>query len=908
MLISIPIDRNIGILLFHRLSHNLAPSPLSFRSCPSSKSTGDKAGFLPCPPAQDIPAITRVHQDSQLFQALVACLKVPEDDTSATPRYSRKRSYSFQQPDNDSTPANKLLKVQHSPTKKISARPSAEDVNVPRIPLPVLAATVLYSAFQHVDHWPVQLVRSYAEDSFGPRLWVDDERCSLLVQNLSLSHDDKEPVENVDQATLAQAARVAIYYENILSENATNGNLVPRQAVLTPQPGTGVRKRSMSLGSAADPPSTSAVVQSDSDSDSGDECLIEVTSGLLERAGNGGGDDSDSSSSGEEDMEVVEMSTTLEGGPLAPPNHTMSLTSRSISSAPQSLSTFPGTPTALNLDRVRRRYFGVNLNHAHNAIATALSERLDLKSKQNSKLLMALPSFVSIPAIRRLTTQHLERWLQSPALSGQARTLFAATVQNMLNVDPPLPDDIEAIDNIMEMRLKTNQLNMHTENVTEIANRIGNATVARHIFIRILREELTTMESGTHLPTPTEPMKMMNAVYGAFPSDLACEGLAIAFLTLLSEPAETSQGTLRELRQHHVKKIRLLLRSVASALGSKFDGCGLIESLLSFDVKSQSWSLEDEKDKARLMFECATLIVPLPDADDTSKLRHKGQRNFHHRYSGDLTDQEIVSLRQKLRRARRLLLDWCCTEFAEQWQMRQREQQEHDKLVEKRLKKGKRDEIPAGAGTPDFSSVLDGEEGSTKFSDCLDIMRCVLFMADADSTILRDFLYPNESSDHLEPASSDDRYRIQKCNEYGSDLDDDMLSVILKSAMLQGGGIDHPLALSLIESLFECCSKDRKGALLLADSKLVSELYLLSEYRPSPPQVDAKAENGHTQNGTMFPRYVYSHFTCLCYVPSDSLGFETVQSVSSRAMVEDYGAGIDYVWRIPSRNRNASME
>jgi len=832
-----------------------------------SKSTENLEATIPYPPPQEIPSMTRVQQDIQLFHSLLSCLKVPDATESSTndmnmPRYSRKRSYSLPSDTVDTTPASKLLKIQLSPKMpaiKVAARSAEHHPDLPNIPVAVLAATVLFSAFQHVDHWPAQLVQAYAEDAFGPRLWVDDERCSLLVQNLALCHSDLEQQETkVDEATLAQAARVAYYYENLPAERPTNGSTVlPRPAVFTPRPNNN-RTRSLSMGSAEFASST-AVPPSDSDSDSGDDeaCLIEVTSGLLARAGNGKADDSSSSSSsGMEDAEVVEMSTTLEGGPLAPSSRTASLTSQSATSTPNPLPTFPAMPTSLNLTRVRRRYFGVNLEHAQKAIATALTERLDIKTKQNSKLLMALPSFVCIPAVRRLTTRHLERWLQSPALSGQARALFAVTVQQMRNVDPPLSDDIEAIESIMDMRLKANQLNMHIENVTEIAKRIPNVTVARHVFLRILREELAIMESGTHPPQPTEPMKMINAVYGAFPSNLACEGLAIAFLTLLAEPAEqhdVSHLNERE-RQLRVKKVRSLLRNVASALSSKFDGCGLVESLLSFDVNAKAWSLEDEQDKARLLYECVTLLVPPPSVDD-SNLRHKGQQKLKRRQSDELSEEEIADLRSKLKRVRKLLLDWCCTEYAQQWQARNREQTEYEKRVKKSVKKrGKDDDIPAGAGIPDYSSALDGQGGSTKFTQCLDVMRCVLFMAGADSTALREFLYPGDPVEVSEAAWGESKYRIEQCYEHGTDLDDEMLWIILKSAALTDGGIDPAMALSLIENLFESCNKDRKAALHLTDPKLIWELYRLAEYSPSSPQHDEVEANGHVKNGTNVPR------------------------------------------------------
>jgi len=133
----------------------------------------------------------------------------------------------------------------------------------------------------------------------------------------------------------------------------------------------------------------------------------------------------------------------------------------STSSNPAPKRTFyPETNQILNLSRVRRRYFGVNLNHALNGIGTALSERLDSKAKQNSALLQSLHSFVSVPAVRSLVAGNLEKWLQSPGLSGLARTLFTTTVKNIKNLEPPHAADLEAIQKILAMRLKANQVRL----------------------------------------------------------------------------------------------------------------------------------------------------------------------------------------------------------------------------------------------------------------------------------------------------------------------------------------------------------------------------------------------------------------------------------------------------------------
>jgi hypothetical protein len=421
-----------------------------------------------------------------------------------------------------------------------------------------------------------------------------------------------------------------------------------------------------------------------------------------------------------------------------------------------------------------------------------------------------------------------------------------ATVQQIRNIDPPLPDDVETIDNILGMRLKANQFNMHIENVTEIVKQIPSVTVCRQIFLRVLCEQNALMESGK-TSSPSEPMHMMAAVYGALPSTLSCEGLAMAFLTLLAEPTEGGESNFiaRRERQQEVKKIRSLIRSVASTLGSSFDGCGLIASLLSFDVNAKSWSLDDEEDKARLLYECSTLLVPWPFKEDS---RHKSQRKAQHRHSDGRRDEEIALFRSTLKRARKLMLDWCCNEYAPRWQEMNNKQKAHNKLVKKCLKRGGQAEDPMGAGPPDYKSVLDGEE-TTRSPACLDTIRCVLFMVDAESTELQEFLFPGEPSEMKDQALFEYQYRIQQCCEYGSDLDNEMLWILLKSAALPNGGIDSSMALPLIEVLVERCNRNRTATLQLTDPKLVWELYRLVEYLPSPPRSLAQENGAETTNG-----------------------------------------------------------
>ena len=48
----------------------------------------------------------------------------------------------------------------------------------------VLAANVLYTAYQDISPWPDQFLKVYIEDAMGERLWVDQPECKLFTDNI----------------------------------------------------------------------------------------------------------------------------------------------------------------------------------------------------------------------------------------------------------------------------------------------------------------------------------------------------------------------------------------------------------------------------------------------------------------------------------------------------------------------------------------------------------------------------------------------------------------------------------------------------------------------------------------------------------------------------------------------------
>ncbi len=148
------------------------------------------------------------------------------------------------------------------------------------------------------------------------------------------------------------------------------------------------------------------------------------------------------------------------------------------------------------------------------------------------------------------------------------------------------------------------QFNAHVENVTVIAKRIPTGSVINHMYFKLLREALTVTETAG---TPSsDQFKMIAAIHRVIPSRISYEAIAASLLMMFVNPptkGASSDDNNRVERLRLVKRLRGIIRAIALELRPSFDGCLLLESLLSFDVSSDSWSIRDEEDKARLINE-----------------------------------------------------------------------------------------------------------------------------------------------------------------------------------------------------------------------------------------------------------------------------------------------------------------
>jgi hypothetical protein len=334
-----------------------------------------------------------------------------------------------------------------------------------------------------------------------------------------------------------------------------------------------------------------------------------------------------------------------------------------------------------------------------------------------------------------------------------------------------------------------------------IARQIPVAATAHHMYSILLREALNFSQSDD--TTIAGELRMVCAIHKEIDPSFSYEALATVILTELVDPRTTASDdrkTSRVERQILVQKLRCLIRRMATELGSNFDGCQLIASLLSFDVSSESWSRSDEEDKARLMFQCAILSADLV----------KKEKNP----SGIALLKS--SFRQSLIKIRKMLLSWYCSDFGPRFK---------DKL------KKSSDAEEIGAGIPDFDSALTQNSEAVATPSWLRTMRCLLFLEDGESELMKRFLEPDFNVSEVEWAT--EAARINLCCKFGGVVSDEMIWIVLRSASKSVRGIDATMAISLLENLFANCAKERNGSLKVCDPMVVWELYNLVQYKPT---------------------------------------------------------------------------
>jgi hypothetical protein len=379
---------------------------------------------------------------------------------------------------------------------------NASQVNKPTFHSQILAATIIYSVLQYYDHWPTPLVQIYADDCFGPRLWVDNKLCQLLVLNLNLSHTDPVKKDSeVEDVNLADAARMADTYRDYMVKTSGNDGAYEKSIPTTSSSKTGptfasflstlshssswrknnkVSEHHVAKRQRTGPRTVGSTMSHDSESEDDSSTTVQSNANIAVHYNDDASEVEDTGLNSGEKRKRLERSTvsrhgtevemldsdnqsiTDQGRPASsdlkadvPLSRELEIESRVVSNQKYR---YPVTQQYLRMGSVRNRYHGENMKAAHYAIVMSLTKRLDTKSKQNSSMLQCLPSFLEISGVRKLVAASLEKWLQSPALAGLARSLFICTVNHIAAVDPPLTDDLHVISSIVGMNLKSNQV------------------------------------------------------------------------------------------------------------------------------------------------------------------------------------------------------------------------------------------------------------------------------------------------------------------------------------------------------------------------------------------------------------------------------------------------------------------
>ena len=376
------------------------------------------------------------------------------------------------------------------------------------------------------------------------------------------------------------------------------------------------------------------------------------------------------------------------------------------------------------------------------------------------------------------------------------------------------------------------QFNAHVENVTAIAKRIPTSAVSYHICSHFLQE----MAHSPDAPN-SDHLKMINAVYSVLPDNLAADGIAAALLSLLEKKSDNSLNVEVSNKSSLVRRLLLIMRSLSKELGATFDCRRLLSALRSNKARPSTWTVTDEEDKARLMFQCVILLVDKSLQSSNQRKPHLPQPAVQ---QADTPFENAEVMKKDLIKARKVLLDWGCNDYAPLCS--------NKKDGEYSGKHHKQDLSMVGAGAPDYSSMLDGLESSKSSPRWLETMRCVLFLEQPESPCLHRFLFPGGDSPSSDADWKNETLLIARCCEYGADVDDEMVSIVLKAGNGETG-MSAPMALTVLEHAFHGCSKSRKASLHITDAALLDELYTLVEYLPPAPAETKDEKSSAEING-----------------------------------------------------------
>lgn len=641
----------------------------------------------------EIPAMRELLSNPALFNTIVSMLTPPTLSQGANPQQQmtigRKRA-----PSEDITHSRKRQMLSPIPNRQMHPN-SEQKTHLPVESTSVWAATCLHTVLQHIDHWPIQIMTAFAEDSFGPRIWVDDERCSLIVANLEQSIKSRHLT--LTDAMVSAAEEAEIYFSSL-------GKLYTKSKTILP---------------------TTTIPAQTKQSSSKEKRKLATDSKM---------DVDISSSSGEEEVLESEVLPSFSMTSVQEQSH-------SKNNSPIDALFSSSSPST---ELVRQRYMSSNAELMYEVVSDAFEERLNSKSKQNSRLLQTLPLFLRIPRVRVLASRHLERWLQSPALAGLARTVFAEIVKHIEKADPPLFDDLEVVDNILKLKLKANQLGIYVEHITAIVKTLPSVT--RKVFTHCISQEDSSNESAT------DKLNVLRAVYMTLDKKDAAVTLASSIVALESEVIEAGSKMDEVMLQY--KDLHAHMCKVVEHLSTSFDGFQFATSIIETKIGTVS-KVSDALNSSRLIFLCTTL------ARDISSLQHHDE---------EVNSKELSHYRMKMLKLRKVIMRWCMKDLCSVYH-KKIIQEEERKCADSQFERGA---VVSGPGVANYRSALDADsyrntsDQRSSFNDLMSVLRCLMFISYPPSSDMEFFLGKYSDQGHCN--------RVEFACKFGVDIDEELVS------------------------------------------------------------------------------------------------------------------------------------
>lgn len=430
---------------------------------------------------------------------------------------------------------------------------------------------------------------------------------------------------------------------------------------------------------------------------------------------------------------------------------------------------------------------------------------------------------------------------------------------------------------------------MYIENVTKMSQNIPTQSVASQIFYHLLNTELSEiiMEgpsssnakiiTSSKMNSISDSLRVFIAAHNAISPKFSSTAIASALVKLLCFKEENIDDTDTD---HRILSICSLLQRLSLILGKAYDGHSIIKSLLSENYGS----IKEYDAIARLVYECTILVVPaLPTSihrnhghttsgsivGKTSRQQQLALANaidFSSKQSREKISPEILV---DLLKIRKLILKWCLSKYSKMFRSvidndeAERKKSSiisagHNTTKKKKKKHNQNNPVGAGAGVPDYTCILDNQtqpfssshsknEKDESSHHFISTLQCLLFLySSCDHPELIAFLSYQKSSDSsfFDTLPIDYKYRMNFCSSYGTDLDDEILWIILNAFPKSGLKSQPTIALELIENLFfKCQNAFSSNIISLSDPNLIWELYKsFAKYTPDKKQ-KVKHEN-----------------------------------------------------------------